>query len=215
MYKNLMIGDEVIIHEIQGQKKTKVYDARIEGIYEHFINVRHKNGYLISILKQDLGKKVLIRVRGNGKMAEKLTKEVLAEELKTMSLEEIAQKHGIKRVGVVKAMAVRSGLIEGTGVYAKKKLEREKQKQEKQEEIKMEITNLLKPTSFIGESGKRYEIREGHITIYDAVSRQAILIEKEKFEMFSNEVSALLKYVKEEVKGKRVVNEGHEDIHNF
>jgi hypothetical protein len=197
MYKNLMIGDEVIIHEIQGQKKTKVYDARIEGIYEHFINVRHKNGYLISILKQDLGKKVLIQ-RRNEEMSEKLTKEVLAEEMKTMTWEEIAEKHGFKRPGLVKGLAVRYGLIEGTGVYREHK-NKKQQKYEKVEEVlNTRKNNFLKPTSFVGQVGKRYEIKDNLIRIHDSVAMQAIDIEKDKFEIFFNEISELLKYIENE-----------------
>ncbi|KHO62686.1 hypothetical protein THYS13_07490 [Thermoanaerobacter sp. YS13] len=200
MYEDLMIGDEVVVHEIQGQKRLKVYNARIEGIYEHFINVRHRNGYLISILKQDLGKKVLIRVREreNEKMAEKLTKEVLAEEMKTMTWEEIAKKHGFKMPGPVKGLAVRYGLIEGTGVYREKKNKKQQKVEKVEEVLDVRKSNFLKPTSFVGQLGKRYEIKDNLIRIHDSVAMQAIDIEKDKFEIFFNEISELLKYIEEE-----------------
>lgn len=189
----LGIGDEVVVREILQHNKVKTYEAKVEGIYEYFINVRHKNGYIISISKIDIGRRILIQVRREEKVEEKLTKEILTEEMKTMTWEEIAEKHGFKRPGLIKGLAVKWGLIEGTGVYAERK------SKNKEEERKM---NNLKPIAFEGKSGFGYKIEGDTIVIFDAIDTaditRHITVVAKKFGLFADEINELKQYINSE-----------------
>lgn len=182
----MQVGDEVIVEEKTG-RKINTYKATVEGIYPHFVNIRHPNGYLVSISNDEVNK--LIKLEGDEKMQEsgKLPKDVLKEEMKTMSWEEIAKKHNIKNSGLVKGLAVRYGLIEGTGIYAKK---HHKNKEER------EMSNLLRPTAFEGESGMRYQITSDTVHISDKMNSYKMIINKCDIENFVQEINELNEYLK-------------------
>lgn len=182
----MQVGDEVIVEEKAG-KKIKAYQATVTGIYPHFVNIRHPNGYLVSISKSEINKlKVITKEAENMR----LTKEVLAEELKSLSVEEIAEKYNMK-VHLVKALATRSGLIEGTGIYAKK---HKKEKEEKK------MSNLLRPTAFEGESGMWYQITSDTVHISDKMNSYKMIINKCDIENFVQEINKLNEYLQKQEK---------------
>lgn len=182
----MQVGDEVIVEEKTG-RKINTYKATVEGIYPHFVNIRHPNGYLVSISNDEVNK--LIKLEGDEKMQEsgKLPKDVLKEEMKTMSWEEIAKKHNIKNSGLVKGLAVRYGLIEGTGIYARK---HHKDKEGKK------MSNFLRPTAFTGKSGMEYEIRPDDVRIMSGIDDTEIVLTKKCLEIFAQEINELNEYLK-------------------
>lgn len=185
----MQVGDEVIVEEKRGGK-IKAYQATVAGIYPHFINVKHPNGYLVSISNSEIDK--LIKIKGDEKMQEsgKLSKDVLKEEMKTMSWEEIAKKHNIKNSGLVKGLAVRYGLIEGTGIYAKK------HHKDKEEEKK--LSSYLRPTAFTGKSGMEYEIRPDDVRIMSGIDDTEIVLTKKCLEIFAQEINELNEYLQKQ-----------------